>query len=76
MVGTEFLSRADAADYLKSRWAMPCTKSTLAKYAVLGGGPEFRKLGRYPVYETAALDAWARSRLSEKPYRSTAEYAA
>lgn len=32
--------------------------------AVSGGGPEFRKFGRIPLYEPAALDRWIESRLS------------
>jgi len=67
--------RDDAADYVQKKYGIPCTKQALAKYAVVGGGPEFRKIGRWPVYEDAALDAWVAERLS-KPVRSTSELAA
>jgi hypothetical protein len=68
---TEYLRRRQAGEYLKSKWGVFCA-NTLATLAVRGGGPRFRKLGRYPVYETAELDRWAASRLSA-PVNNTAE---
>lgn len=59
----EFLRREQAADYLQSRYGA-YTRQTLAKLAVNGGGPRFRRLGRYPYYTTADLEEWARSRMS------------
>ena len=32
--------------------------STLTKYRVFGGGPEFIKIGRSVYYETTTLNAW------------------
>jgi len=46
--------------------------STLNKLRIAGDGPEFLKLGRRVVYETAALDRW----LESKRHRSTSEYVA
>lgn len=60
-----FLRRADAAAYLKEQYGVGTT-ATLAKLACHGGGPLYRKLGRYPVYAAADLDAWAQSRISKK----------
>lgn len=60
-----FLRRTDAAAYLKARYGVG-TAATLAKLACHGGGPLYRKLGRFPVYVTADLDAWAQSRISDK----------
>ena len=60
---TDFLRRADAAVYLQERYGA-YTKDTLAKLAVVGGGPRFRLLGRFPVYTREELDMWARSRMS------------
>jgi hypothetical protein len=37
---------------------------TLAKLAVIGGGPLFRKAGRFPLYEILELDRFARGKLS------------
>ncbi len=67
----DFLRRADAASYLQERYGA-YTKETLAKLAVVGGGPSFRLLGRFPVYTREDLDAWANSRLSSR-VSSTAE---
>jgi hypothetical protein len=44
----------------------------LAKLAVIGGGPVFRKAGRNPVYEPSELDRWAEARVGP-PQRSTSE---
>lgn len=67
----DFLRRADAAAYLQERYGVGTT-GTLAKLAVVGGGPRFRLLGRFPVYTRDDLDAWMNSRLSG-PATNTAE---
>jgi hypothetical protein len=59
------MRRADAARYIRENHGIPCSPATLAKYACLGGGPAFRKAGRFPVYSRDDLDVWARSRFSE-----------
>ncbi len=66
-----FLRRKDAAAYLKSKYGF-CSTGTLAKYATIGGGPEYQYLGDMPVYTRQALDAWALSKLSA-PVRSTSQ---
>ena len=43
-----------------------------ARLAVIGGGPVFRKAGRYPLYEPSELDRWAEARIGP-PQRSTSE---
>ena len=69
-----FLRRHEAARYLKSRFGFG-TSRTLAKLACVGGGPPFRKVGsRIVLYEPAALDAWALSRISG-PKQHTSEAA-
>jgi hypothetical protein len=60
----QFLRRREASAYLESRYGAPCSMQHLAKLAVHGDGPVFRKFGRYPVYEPADLDGWAERRLS------------
>jgi hypothetical protein len=70
--GKRFLRRADAAMYVAQRYGFPCSRQWLAKLAVVGGGPSFRKAGRYPVYDPADLDRWAQSRIGP-PQRSTSE---
>lgn len=59
----DYLRRAQAAEYLMSRFGV-FTTETLAKLASVGGGPRFRKLGRFPVYTRADLDAWTNERMS------------
>lgn len=68
-----FLRRNDASAYVRERWKFPCSSAWLAKLAVIGGGPIYRKAGRYPIYATEDLDNWAQSRISG-PLNSTSEY--
>lgn len=70
-----YLRRGDAAAHVEATWGIPCSPKTLAKLAVIGGGPVFRKAGRLPLYSASDLDAWAEAKIS-KPIRSTAELAA
>ena len=58
-----FMRRAEAAKYVANRYGFPCSRQWLAKLAVIGGGPTFRKAGRYPIYEPGELDQWAQSRI-------------
>jgi len=64
-VPTKFLRRSTAALYVRETWGIPCASKWLAKLAVIGGGPVYRKAGRFPIYTTADLDAWAQTRISE-----------
>jgi hypothetical protein len=59
----QFLRRGDAAHYVERRWGIRCAKQTLAKLAVVGGGPPFRKAGITPLYNPADLDSWARAKI-------------
>jgi hypothetical protein len=75
-----YFSRDEASDYLKSR-GFKVAKQTLAKYAVVGGGPPYRMFGTRVVYDPADLDAWVEQRLtqlrkstSEIAYRGTYRY--
>ena len=67
---SKYLRRTVAAHYVRSTWGIPCSARWLAKLAVTGGGPIFRKAGRFPIYDPAELDVWAQSRIGE-PRRST-----
>lgn len=65
----EFLSkprlrRWEAVTYLAAVHGVPTTVSTLAKWACVGGGPRFQKLGRTVLYPAVELDDWAAHRLS------------
>lgn len=68
----KLLRRDEAAAYLEATHGQPCTKQYLAKLAVTGGGPNFQKAGRFPLYAPKELDRWALARLT-KPVASTAE---
>lgn len=58
-----FLRRADAAAYVCQTYGFPCSRQWLAKLAVIGGGPIFRKAGRFPIYKRIDLDQWAQARI-------------
>ena len=47
-------------------FSIPCSARTLAKFASVGGGPLYRYSGRFPVYETADLMAWAAGKVGPK----------
>jgi hypothetical protein len=66
------MRRADAARYLRETHGIPCAPATLAKYACIGGGPAFRKAGKFPIYAKADLDSWADLRVSKR-VNSTSE---
>ena len=51
-----YLSRQQASEHLLEQ-GLPAAVATLAKLAVVGGGPEFQKFGRFPRYTVDALDA-------------------
>ena len=50
---TRMLRRKAAARYLTEVRGLPIAPQTLAKIASIGGGPAFRKFGRFPVYDVA-----------------------
>lgn len=57
------LRREKAAEYLQFVHGIEIAPRTLAKWASTGGGPEFQKNGRWPLYTPLALDEWAVERL-------------
>jgi hypothetical protein len=63
MFPQHYLRRNQAAAYLHQQFGA-YTTGTLAKLACLGGGPQFRKIGKYPVYSQDDLDAWAASKMT------------
>jgi hypothetical protein len=58
---SRYFMRSDAARYVRESWGLPCSPRWLAKLAVVGGGPVFRKAGKTPLYAPADLDNWAQS---------------
>ena len=61
---SRLLRRVEAAQYVRDKWGYPCAPGTLAKCAVIGGGPSFRRAGRYPLYHPDDLDGWVKGKLS------------
>jgi len=70
----KYLDRAEAADHLTER-GLRISKTTLQKFATIGGGPSYQRFGHRAVYTVANLDAWAERKLSA-PLRSTSKVAA
>jgi hypothetical protein len=69
-ISPRYFMRRDAARYVRETWGLPCSPRWLAKLAVTGGGPVYRKAGRTPIYAPADLDAWAQGRIGA-PREST-----
>jgi hypothetical protein len=68
----KLLRRKTASDYLLNVHGISRAPATLAKLAVIGGGPTFQRDGRFPLYSPQNLDAYAASVLSA-PMRSTSD---
>ena len=67
-----YLRRDEAARYIQAVYGFSCSRQWLAKLAVIGGGPVYRKAGRTPIYAPDDLDAWASARIG-KPQRSSSD---
>ena len=67
-----YLSRVAASEYLRER-GLRVAPSTLAKLAVVGGGPPFVKFMSRALYEAHDLDEWAMSKIGAKQ-KSTSIY--
>lgn len=61
-----YLRRDDAATYVRQRYGLPCSRNWLAKLAVHGGGPAFRKAGKFPLYAPDDLDTWATAKIGPR----------
>jgi hypothetical protein len=75
MSSPKYLRRKPAAQYLREHWGLPCSHNTLAKLAVIGGGPMYRRAGRIPLYSIEDLDRYAEEKLG-KQVCSTSDYGA
>ena len=64
------MTRAETAQYITDHW-FPRSVKTLAKLAVTGGGPPFRKAGRVPLYSKTTTDAWAQRKIGPLVYSTT-----
>lgn len=54
---TKFLKRTDAANYL-AQAGVASSKTTLARMAMLGEGPEYVLISKRAYYKPEWLDAW------------------
>ena len=72
MTSPRYLRRRQAARYLNDDWGLPTAASTLAKKAVVGGGPAFHSAGRIPLYDRGELDRYAKAKLGN-PRSSTSD---
>jgi hypothetical protein len=63
------MRRSLASNYLREVHGVSLSPATLAKLAVIGGGPRFRRDGRFPLYDLPELDTYAVTRLG--PLRSS-----
>ena len=72
MTTSKYLNRKSASEHLLSTWGLRRSPNYLAKLAVTGGGPAFRKANRVPLYTIEDLDAWASDLIGPR-IRSTSE---
>ena len=59
----ERFRRKGASEYLLAKHGVSLSPATLAKLAVIGGGPAYRKDGPFPIYDRPVLDDYAIARL-------------
>jgi hypothetical protein len=71
-IGLSFLLTQVEAKFKRHLSLPQGVAEAIANYAFLGGGPAFRKAGKFPVYFRDDLDAWANQRLG-RLVRSTSE---
>ena len=71
MSAQKFLRRKAASEYLHETHGLDRAPSTLAKLAVTGGGPTFRRMGRVPIYTPQDLDAWVEFKLSPRMHSTS-----
>jgi hypothetical protein len=57
------MRRKQASEYLLEVHGVSLSTATLAKLAVIGGGPAYRKDGPFPIYDQPVLDDYAVARL-------------
>lgn len=58
------LRRKEASAFLRETWGIQRSPNTLAKLAVIGGGPRFQHANRIPLYPVDELNRWAEGLLS------------
>lgn len=66
------LNRKELSVYLLCKHGIRRSPKTLAKLAVIGGGPVFRRVGRHPMYAPVDVEQWVASITTIK-VRSTSQ---
>lgn len=66
------LIRAEVPTYLAENWGLRCSRASLARLAVVGGGPAFHRSGRNAYYDRTGLDQWAQEKLGDPAETATA----
>lgn len=72
MTTQRYINREQAAQYLTNDLGLEVSKNTLQKWVTTGGGPAYRRFGKYAVYSTDDLDAWAQEKLTAPRHSSSA----
>ncbi len=70
MENKRFINRTQASEYLANQ-GLQVAKTTLQKLATIGGGPVYHRFGKFAVYKTDDLDAWASAKLSGPRHSSS-----
>jgi hypothetical protein len=71
-MSVKYLTRAQAAEYIKAHFCIPCSVGTLTQHATDGTGPLYRRIGRTTLYDPADLHRWFEERAT-KPIRRAVE---
>jgi hypothetical protein len=71
-MSAKYLTRADAAEYIRTHFCIPCSVGTLTQYATDGTGPLYRRISRTTLYTPDDLDRWFEERAT-KPIRAAKE---
>ena len=71
-MSAKYLTRAQAADYIRTHFCIPCSVGTLTQYATDGTGPLYRRISRTTLYTPDDLDRWFEERAT-KPIRAAKE---
>ena len=64
---TELLKRDEAAAYLQDA-GLRMSRTSLARYAMGGNGPQYALIGRTAYYKPEWLDAWINSQLKPRSH--------
>ena len=68
---SKLLRRKEAAAFLEADCGVTVAPATLAKYITVGGGPDYQKFGKIPLYSEDDLRSWAQGKLGPKASSST-----